>query len=205
MLAPALEAPLGALLSAPVVGAGAIADAVVVGAGPAGSLAARALAARGASVLLVERAAFPRWKVCGACLNAGAQAALARAGLADLPRRLGAVPLERLRLAARAGSATLALRGSVALSREALDAALAKAAVEAGAELLTGARASRAEAADGLEEVVLAHAGATSRARARLIVDATGLSGGLVSGGPAAERAPMERTEGSRVGLGARF
>jgi len=40
-------------------------DAIVVGAGPAGSTAARELAARGATVLLVEKARFPRDKPCG--------------------------------------------------------------------------------------------------------------------------------------------
>ncbi|HEY7294938.1 MAG TPA: geranylgeranyl reductase family protein [Dehalococcoidia bacterium] len=40
-------------------------DAIVVGAGPAGSTAARELAARGGSVLLLERARFPRDKPCG--------------------------------------------------------------------------------------------------------------------------------------------
>ncbi len=40
-------------------------DAVVVGAGPAGSTAAYRLAAAGASVLLVDKARFPRDKPCG--------------------------------------------------------------------------------------------------------------------------------------------
>jgi geranylgeranyl reductase family protein len=40
-------------------------DAIVVGAGPAGSTAARELAAAGASVLLLDRAGFPRYKACG--------------------------------------------------------------------------------------------------------------------------------------------
>lgn len=40
-------------------------DAIVVGAGPAGSTAARELASRGASVLLLDRARFPRDKPCG--------------------------------------------------------------------------------------------------------------------------------------------
>jgi flavin-dependent dehydrogenase len=56
-------------------------DALVVGAGPAGSIAARELARLGARTLLVERAAFPRWKVCGACLNGRALASLRGAGL----------------------------------------------------------------------------------------------------------------------------
>ncbi|MEI6665216.1 MAG: FAD-dependent oxidoreductase, partial [Chloroflexota bacterium] len=40
-------------------------DAIVVGAGPAGSTAAREIAARGKSVLLLDRAKFPRDKPCG--------------------------------------------------------------------------------------------------------------------------------------------
>jgi flavin-dependent dehydrogenase len=40
-------------------------DAIVVGAGPAGSTAARHLAEAGASVLLLDRARFPRDKPCG--------------------------------------------------------------------------------------------------------------------------------------------
>ena len=40
-------------------------DAIVVGAGPAGSTAAREIASRGASVLLLDRARFPRDKPCG--------------------------------------------------------------------------------------------------------------------------------------------
>ncbi|HWC21241.1 MAG TPA: geranylgeranyl reductase family protein [Flexivirga sp.] len=40
-------------------------DVVVVGAGPAGSPAAHAAARAGASTLLVDRAAFPRYKTCG--------------------------------------------------------------------------------------------------------------------------------------------
>ncbi len=40
-------------------------DVLVVGAGPAGSTAARELAAAGARVLVVDRAGFPRYKACG--------------------------------------------------------------------------------------------------------------------------------------------
>src|SRR5215468_7420293 len=44
-------------------------DAVVVGAGPAGSTAAYRLALGGASVLLVDKARFPRDKPCGGGLT----------------------------------------------------------------------------------------------------------------------------------------
>ena len=40
-------------------------DVIVVGSGPGGATAAATLAARGKSVLLVDRQAFPRDKVCG--------------------------------------------------------------------------------------------------------------------------------------------
>ncbi|WBL35515.1 geranylgeranyl reductase family protein [Tepidiforma flava] len=40
-------------------------DVIVAGAGPAGSTAARELAAAGARVLLLDRAGFPRYKACG--------------------------------------------------------------------------------------------------------------------------------------------
>src|SRR5215218_7623445 len=44
-------------------------DVIVVGAGPAGSTAAYRLAREGASVLLVDRAVFPRDKPCGGGLT----------------------------------------------------------------------------------------------------------------------------------------
>ncbi|MCL5270490.1 MAG: FAD-dependent monooxygenase, partial [bacterium] len=98
-------------------------DAVVVGAGPAGALAARELARVGASVLLVDQAAFPRRKVCGGCLNARALAALSEAGLARLPDRLGAVPLRELRVRTAGHVARIALPPSAALTSGELDAA----------------------------------------------------------------------------------
>jgi flavin-dependent dehydrogenase len=46
-------------------------NAIIIGAGPAGAMAACELAAAG-DVLLVDKAAFPRAKVCGCCLNGAA-------------------------------------------------------------------------------------------------------------------------------------
>lgn len=47
-------------------------DVVVIGAGPAGSVAAYTAATQGLDVLLLDKARFPRFKVCGCCLNARA-------------------------------------------------------------------------------------------------------------------------------------
>ena len=73
-------------------------DALVIGAGPAGSVTARELARRGCRVLLVDKAHFPRAKVCGCCLNGAAAATLERLGLAHVVA--DAVPLNRVTVAA---------------------------------------------------------------------------------------------------------
>ena len=112
-------------------------DAIVIGAGPAGALSATLLARQGLSVLLVERRALPRRKVCGGCLNARALASLDRAGLGSRVRALGATTVHTLRLHLRGRSAVVDLPPGLAVSRYALDNALASAAVEAGCELLT--------------------------------------------------------------------
>jgi flavin-dependent dehydrogenase len=56
-------------------------DVIVVGGGPAGCIAAMVLARAGLRVRLLDRATFPREKLCGDTLNPGALRALARLGL----------------------------------------------------------------------------------------------------------------------------
>ena len=53
-------------------------DVLIVGAGPAGTIAARQLAMAGVRVRIVDRAAFPRHKLCGDTLNPGSMAMLSR-------------------------------------------------------------------------------------------------------------------------------
>ena len=63
-------------------------DVLVVGAGPAGSIAALVLARAGARVRLIDRATFPRAKLCGDTVNPGTLAALRRLGVAaDIDER----------------------------------------------------------------------------------------------------------------------
>lgn len=114
-------------------------DVVVVGAGPAGSAAAlNALRLRpGAAVLLLDAQPFPREKVCGDGVAAEVFDLLDELGVPGL-RDLGAAA-PRLRLRTPGGRAVhrAAPRPNRVITRTVLDAALAGAAVDAGAELLT--------------------------------------------------------------------
>src|SRR2546422_10314209 len=56
-------------------------DVLIVGAGPAGAVAAMLLARAGARVRLVDRADFPRDKLCGDTVNPGTLARLRRLGI----------------------------------------------------------------------------------------------------------------------------
>src|SRR5690606_12446420 len=57
------------------------ADVVVVGAGPAGATAAHYLASVGLDVVVLDKARFPRDKICGDGLTPRAVAELVRAGV----------------------------------------------------------------------------------------------------------------------------
>jgi len=174
-------------------------DVVVVGAGPAGSLAAREIARQGASVLLLDRADFPRWKVCGACLSAGALDVLESVGLGELLDALGAERLETLVLSARKRRVRLPLHGSRALSRLAFDRALLDAARESGVEFWSGARAQLGAADCEYRSLRVSRGSEAIDVRARVVLDATGLGPGLAS---ARTEAGTVRA-GSRIGLGA--
>ncbi len=174
-------------------------DVVVIGAGPAGALAARQLARMGKAVLLVDKAQFPRWKVCGCCLNPGALTTLRDAGLEGLAARCGAVPLQNVELAAGKRRVLLPLAGGAVLSREAFDAALVRAALEAGVSFLAGVFASLGENRQSVRRVLLGQGEQRQEVSARLVLVAVGLAGlGLsheTSFAPAVE-------EGSRIGAG---
>lgn len=111
-------------------------DAIVIGAGPAGALAARQLAggldSGKARVLLVERKSFPRYKVCGACVNQRALNTLRLSGLQDVVERLPTRPLHRLRMYHGRLRSDLALDGGVAVSRSAMDLELVRQAIADG-------------------------------------------------------------------------
>jgi flavin-dependent dehydrogenase len=175
-------------------------DAVVVGAGPAGATAARELARRGAAVLLVDRSAFPRWKVCGCCLNGSTLAGLAAAGLGGLAGRCGAAPLTAVQLGARGATARLPLPRGAALSREAFDAALVEAALSAGSAFLPGTRAALDGLDGGRRWLRLERGARAERAAARVVLAADGLGGNLLARAGVTAAPP---DPGARIGAGA--
>ncbi|MEK6529351.1 MAG: NAD(P)/FAD-dependent oxidoreductase, partial [candidate division NC10 bacterium] len=79
-------------------------DAIVVGAGPAGSAIAILLAEHGHSVLLLDKAAFPRPKICGEYLSPEASRVLDRLGVLKSVDAAGAVPLRGMRITAPDGT-----------------------------------------------------------------------------------------------------
>ncbi|MFT3787591.1 MAG: NAD(P)/FAD-dependent oxidoreductase [Tepidisphaeraceae bacterium] len=99
---------------------------LVLGAGPAGSVAAIALARLGHTVTIVEKATFPRDKVCGECLSSTGIAVLERLDIAPAFRALGATELRRSHLHA-ADATTLSTdlpAPMLGLSRRAMDSSL---------------------------------------------------------------------------------
>ena len=72
-------------------------DVLIVGAGPSGAVATTVLARAGARVCLVDRARFPRPKLCGDTLNPGALAVLRRLGMAAAIDA-SALPLDGMRV-----------------------------------------------------------------------------------------------------------
>lgn len=155
-------------------------DVIVVGAGPAGCIAARELARRGHYVLLLDKAKFPRPKVCGCCVNGAGQRALERIGLSHVLPRLNAACARRVVLCSGGRMAELPLR-AMAVSRAAFDAALVDEAVRAGVQFQDRSSAVLGKVTDDCRTIRLRGEQVT----ARLIVAADGLAGTLLRDEPA--------------------
>lgn len=173
-------------------------DVLVVGAGPAGALTARELARRGRGVLLVDKASFPREKVCGCTFNLAAQSALAAAGLGDLLHEVGAVPLEYFGAHAAGRHSVLRLPGAMALSRAAFDYALVRQACDAGAVFLPATHCALDAAEADFRLARLRQGSQEAIVRARIVVVAFGLGGSASIIDQA-----VETRRGSRIGAGA--
>lgn len=179
-------------------------EVVVIGAGVAGSVAACVLAEHGRRVLLVEREQFPRYKICGCCLNARSVAALRALGLADALREAGAIPLMQFQWHAGGRKCAVALKGGLALSRAKLDTLLRDHAEAAGAVCLQGVRARVVQRDSPGIRLLLEEGRGRQEIQARAVVCATGLLGRpepLESSVPGATTAWRVAPE-ARVGVG---
>ena len=124
-------------------------DVIVVGARCAGASTAMLLARHGYDVLVVDRTSLPADTVSTHSLSRGGIVQLQRWGLLDAVIASGAPPMRRVVFHAGASSVTRQIKEragvdlTVAPRRHILDAILADAAVDAGAQLTVPVRVER--------------------------------------------------------------
>lgn len=171
-------------------------DVLIVGAGVAGAIAAYGAARQGKSVLLIDKALFPRGKACGCCLNKAAVELLDQAGLNV--RLLGAVPLDRFQLACAGTRAMLHTPPGLAISREILDVALIGHAQRAGACFMPQTAAQHTQVFPLHRTVYVLKGGIPAVMRAKVVLAADGLGGRLLR-----ETSGLEIAANSRIGVAA--
>jgi flavin-dependent dehydrogenase len=110
---------------------------IIAGAGAAGAVTALSLLEKGITPLIIEKSSLPRNKTCGGCLNPAARAAL---GLDPLLESQGGRLLDHFQLHVDGKKTRIRLdtHGAMplAMSRQRLDAALLRLAVERGAHYI---------------------------------------------------------------------
>ena len=118
-------------------------DLAIVGAGPAGATCAAFCAEAGLSTLVIERAVFPREKVCGDCVNPACWPILDRLALTDRVQALPHSKIEEVEFIGANGRSVRhrlapSFRGEIAIKRSVFDQLLLTRARELGAKLSEG-------------------------------------------------------------------
>lgn len=170
-------------------------DVLIIGGGPAGSTAAAELARRGYRVGVLDRATFPRAKLCGEFLAPSGVALLERQGLLEAALRAGARPVrEAVFVSARGSRYRIPLnrfpegRGfGLGISRAALDQLLLQHARALGADVLEGAFVTDSISRRGRTIGVTARmrpSGQCAALCAPIIIDASGRARALSARSP---------------------
>jgi flavin-dependent dehydrogenase len=190
-------------------------DAIVVGAGPAGSATGILLAESGMTVLVLDRAKFPRSKMCGEYLSPETARILDRLGVLHAVDRAGAVPLWGMTITGPDGARIVGTYPTTGRWRGYRDHALAIPRATFDGILATRLRATRAEFRERYRVTDLVMdgdrvagveafdpAGRPERFRARLVIGADGRNSvvarrlGLVSPHPLRRMAFMTYMSG---------
>jgi geranylgeranyl reductase family protein len=158
-------------------------EVIVVGAGPGGATAAMALAQKGYDVLLLDRQTFPRDKVCGDGVPAGALNMLYALGMEEKIRNAGFYYVDSIRLVSPKGHVMDAdleesKKGvhSAIVPRLEFDAILQQHAVDSGAEFVQ-ARVSEPIVEDGKVTGVRARInGTTQSIYSPIVIGADGVT-----------------------------
>jgi menaquinone-9 beta-reductase len=166
-------------------------DAIVVGAGPAGAIAGLVLARAGARVRIVDRATFPRDKLCGDTVNPGTLAHLSRLGASARVEAEG-LPIDGMLLTGEGGVAIdgrypLGIHGRAMVRRQ-FDWILLQHALNAGCEFDPGVTVRGSVLTDGRGAPKIAgvtigrSTAAETRLRARVVIAADGRHSTLAFG-----------------------
>ena len=185
-------------------------DLVIAGAGPAGGATAIRAAQAGLRVLLLDKASFPRGKVCGCCLSPSALDELGRLDLVLSRQQLRLtettcrIPLQMVQLLVSGRAATFGLPSGAVQSRESLDQAIIRAAILAGAAWLPLARVTSCWTTRKSVGLTASMTGGTEHS---FVSDRLVLAGGLanavrVETGTNSRPARKQRPQRNRIGLG---
>ena len=163
---------------------GEVYDVIIIGGGPAGATAAALIASEGRRVLVLEKARFPRAKLCGEFISPECMSIFEKLGVRAAIEKAGARPIRRMDLISPDGRAISipsrwfagGLEGALGLTRARLDAILLDRAAELGAEIQEGMHVTPLLESGGSNCYVEAkdHEANTHRYSARLIINASG-------------------------------